>query len=161
METEKQSLPPILAYSGPRTKDPRAKWILPGYSIGLLGTGFTHGLAVACIERTRASPGDSLAGLSALVEAVAFSLILGLFPGNILLGLTMWAKRKIFRDVRFARMRWAIIAGAVAGALPLQTLTLEGFVNNTRLAILVALGWYFFVPVFSGFLLCYRSALRD
>jgi hypothetical protein len=111
------SEPPVLSYDKPNTLSTRrSHWIIPGYSVGVLAMGVVYSLiAYLFLTRHYSDSFERLLYGILLPISLPFATLL---PQIIFLGLTLWLKRKIAKEVRFGGFRAAFIWGAVEGLFP-------------------------------------------
>ena len=92
-----------------------------------------------------------------LVVPIIFGMIF-LIPGTLFLGITMWARLKIIKEVSYVGARKAFITGAIFN-LCLQPV--PRMMPEELLILWIILAWVTIYPIAAGFWLCYRSHLRE
>jgi hypothetical protein len=135
--------------------------IVPGYCAGVMAAGCLYSL-IALMFFTRHTTDT----FERLLYGIVLPLVLAfttLLPGVFFLGITLWLKHKIVREVRFSGYRAAFFWGLVAGLYPYPLFPAYqnaiGPVDN--LLWFVFLGWLVFYPVAVGLFLCRHSHLRE
>jgi hypothetical protein len=153
--------PPTLAYDSHNTiKDPRAHWIIPGYCAGIMLTGVAYAV-VSFVLVAHGSSDLVVRLISGIVAPLGFAFV-SLLPQIITLGMTLWLKRKIVKEVRFDGFRPAFMWGVGGGLMPWP---LFPFLQDLGVFQTVfwfgALAWFLIFPAIAGTFLCYRSHIRD
>ena len=161
-EQPEQPTAPVLQYDDyVPSRDKNSNLLVYGYSLGTMAGGAVWGVSLSLFIWLR-EPGHYLrVFVEGMVVPVAFAMI-SLLPGVLFLGLCVWTRTKLIREVRFARMRVAFVTGLVGGLFP-YALGKELAMSDSALGwyLLAALIWASAYPLASGFWLCYRSYLRD
>ena len=157
---QQENTPPLLPYDPyDSAKDPRAIWLVPAYLGGLILAGGVYALVLPLIMKNDVrfkfdSPVDFV------INAVAVTMVSVLF-GAIGLGFGLWLKKRMFRYVRFARPRSAVIWGFGAGLIP--GAIVRSYVSSEEGVLywlLTEVVWNLvFATVAAGFL-CRRSHVR-
>ena len=92
---------------------------------------------------------------SAVIEglvATVFGGVMGLLLATLVLGLTIWIRIKLLREVRFAGFRTAFISGIAFGLFPVLPLSILPLAENQQnLFLFVELGWHIVFPIAAGF----------
>ena len=156
--------PKILDYDHHSSaKDPRARWVLPGFLLGMVISGILINGLVASILLWQRMDYDATfyPWIDGLVVSAGFT-IFAFLPSSLALGICLWLRRIIVKEVRFASFRAALLWGVLAGLYPLS---LERFLSTSvfwSLAIFIGgLIWLLLISILAGFFLCYRSHLRE
>ena len=76
------------------------------------------------------------------IATMAFNLLL-LLPNMLFLGLCIWLRQKIIKEVRFARPRTAFLWGFLAGIFPLTLLRFLELGDTVQIVLfLIGLAWH-------------------
>jgi len=151
----------VLTYDShnPR-KDRRGRWVLPSYCAGLLAAAVVYGFVGVLIGVLLPRETMYNSWTFSFMIAIGGSLVMCL-PAALALGICIWLRQAIVKEVRFARARYGLLAGFIAGCYPLAVLRYLVPDDQNGWWFLGGLGWHLVVAIVAGFFLCYRSHLRD
>ncbi len=154
--------PPVLSYDKPNTLSTRrSHWIIPGYCVGVLAMGVVYSF-IAYLFLTRHYIDSFERFLYGILLPISLPFAT-LLPQVIFLGLTLWLKRKIVKEVRFGGFRVAFIWGAVEGLFPYSLFPVYQNSVGPVAAFMgfALLGWLVIFPIVAALFLCRHSHVRD
>ncbi len=142
------------------TKDRRSRTLFIDFWLGTFCVPFVSGILLT-VFLLRGKDPFVVAVFDGFVLCIGFAF-LALLPTTLALGLTIWLRLKILREVRFAPFHTAFLSGVVGGLYPFIPFNIVPLSDNAQLVIFYGgLAWRIVVPIAAGFWLCRRSALRD
>jgi hypothetical protein len=151
----------VLSYDRHNPKTDRGAWrVEMGYSAGLVlgGIGYAGvGLTWGWNEFREMFPRV----MTCVVLPIAFSFV-WLPPVVMSLGISLWIKQKVVKEVRFATFKRGMVWGLVGNLFPWPLFPLiQEHMEMPAWAYFGMLGWVAVFPAVAGMFLCYRWHLRD